>query len=154
MPTAITPPMSDVGLSHDDQTSPRPSAGTRPDATAPATVPRKNGVISDAPAKTTPNSRACAIVAAYLRNAKAAPRSTMPSSANSIGKIKVFMAAANASGNPVHHVTSTKISQTWLASQTGPMLWSIWVRSSAPRASPPAVRSKKPDPKSAPPNKA
>ena len=31
-----------------------------------------------------------------------------------------------------HSTTITKISQTWLASQTGPMLWSTRVRSSAP----------------------
>jgi hypothetical protein len=38
----------------------------------PATVPRKNGLINDEPAKTAPNSRACSSVAAYFRNAKVA----------------------------------------------------------------------------------
>jgi hypothetical protein len=37
-----------------------PPAGTRPEATAPATAPRKNGVISDEPAKVAPKSLACA----------------------------------------------------------------------------------------------
>ena len=46
------------------------------------------------------------------------------------------------------------MSHTWLASHTGPMLWSIWVRSSAPAAEPPAVTSKNPEPKSAPPKTA
>ena len=46
------------------------------------------------------------------------------------------------------------MSQTWLASQTGPMLWSMSVRRGAPRRAPPAVRSWKPDPKSAPPSTA
>ena len=62
--------------------------------------------------------------------------------------------AAKASGNPVHSTTSTKISQTWLASHTGPMACSMSVRWAEPRSGPPAVRSQKPAPKSAPPNSA
>ncbi|SLJ41263.1 Uncharacterised protein [Mycobacteroides abscessus subsp. abscessus] len=46
------------------------------------------------------------------------------------------------------------MSQTWLASQTGPMLWSISTRNRPPRRAPPAVRSQNPDPKSAPANSA
>ena len=50
--------------------------------------------------------------------------------------------------------TKTKISQTWLASQTGPIECSIRARGRAPRSGPPAVRSQNPAPKSAPPNTA
>ena len=62
--------------------------------------------------------------------------------------------AANAVGNAVHSTTSTKISQTWFASQTGPIEWSTSARGRAPRSAPPAVRSQNPVPKSAPPNRA
>ena len=58
-------------------------------------------------AKITPNSRAWRRVAEYLRNAKLAPRSTMPSSARSNGTTSVDIVAANDSGNPVHQITST-----------------------------------------------
>src|SRR5258708_6393549 len=103
--TARQPPTTDVGLSHDLIGSPYPPAGTRPEAIAPATVPRKNGVISDEAAKIAPKSLACAYVSAYLRNAKPAPRSTIPASASIIGVNSVVMAAAKATGNPVHHIT-------------------------------------------------
>lgn len=43
VPSAITPPNTPVGFSQDAHRSPYPSAGTRPDAMPPATVPRKNG---------------------------------------------------------------------------------------------------------------
>src|SRR6476660_5106900 len=105
--TARHPPTTDVGLSHDLIGSPYPSAGTRPEAIAPATVPRKNGVITDEPAKITPKNLACAYVSAYSRNAKPAPRSTIPASASIIGINSVVVAAAKAMGNPVHHMTRT-----------------------------------------------
>ena len=44
-----------------------------------------------------------------------------------------------------------KISHTWFASHTGPIEWSITTRGRSPRSEPPAVRSQKPAPKSAPP---
>ena len=47
-----------------------------------------------------------------------------------------------------------KTSQTWLASHTGPIEWSITSRGRSPRSAPPATRSQKPAPKSAPPNTA
>ncbi len=46
--------------------------------------------------------------------------------------------------------TSTKISQTWLASHTGPIECSIRLRWLAPRFELPARRSQMPAPKSAP----
>ena len=60
----------------------------------------------------------------------------------------------NGTGNAVQNTTSTKISQTWLASHTGPMERSMlkWMR--RPHASSPAVTSQTPVPKSAPPRTA
>src|ERR1700682_2113170 len=103
--TARQPPTNDVGLSQDLIWSPYPPAGTRPDATAPTTVPKKNGVITDDPAKIAPNNLACVNVAAYLRNAKLAPRNTIPTSASHNGMNRVVVAAAKAAGNPVHQIT-------------------------------------------------
>ena len=62
--------------------------------------------------------------------------------------------ASNAEEKPVHRTTRTKISHTWLASQTGPMAQSINSRGRLPRRSPPASRLQNPAPKSAPPNTA
>jgi hypothetical protein len=62
--------------------------------------------------------------------------------------------AANARGNPVHSTTRQKISQTWLASDTGVIERSMRSRGRAPRSAPPARRSHTPAPKSAPPNTA
>ena len=44
----------------------------------------------------------------------------------------------------------TKISQTWFASQTGPIARWAWSRIAAASCAPPAVRCQKPAPKSAP----
>ncbi len=62
------------------------------------------------------------------------------------------MIAENAVGKPDQSRTRQKISQVWFASQTGPMAWSMSDRARAPRAAPPAVRSHRPVPKSAPPS--
>jgi hypothetical protein len=78
----------------------------------------------------------------------------MPIAARVSGMYRVVTAAANALENPVHSTTSTKISQTWLASHTGPMELSIRSRACRPRSVPPASRSHTPPPKSAPPNSA
>src|SRR3954464_6686473 len=95
---ARPPPTMDVGLIHDPTRSPYPSAGTRPDAMAPAAAPRKNGGITDDAAKIAPKRRACAKVSAYLRNAKVAPRKTIPASARRSGINRVVVAAANVAG--------------------------------------------------------
>jgi hypothetical protein len=123
--------------------------GTRPDAMAPTTVPMKNGVSSDESPKSC--SATCRPFSrrAVLWNAKPAPRSTMPSAARLSGMKSVEKIASNAAENPVQRTTSTKISQTWLASQTGPIAQSI---SSRARLSRPPIRLQNPAPKSAPPN--
>ncbi len=55
MPTASTPASSEVGFSQLPSTSPRAMpGGTRPEAIAPATVPRKNGVTTDELANAAP----------------------------------------------------------------------------------------------------
>jgi hypothetical protein len=64
----------------------------------------------------------------------------------------VLTTAANTPENAVHSTTSTKISQTWLASQIGAIERSMRSRWRAPRRVPPASRSQMPAPKSAPPN--
>ena len=50
----------------------------------------------------------------------------------------VDMIAPKASENAVQSITSTKISQTWFASQTGPIAQSISARGRLPRSPPPA----------------
>ena len=105
MVAARHPPTIDVGLIHDPMRSPYPSAGTRPDAMAPAAAPRKNGVITDDAAKIAPKRRAWAKVSEYLRNANVAPRNTIPASASRSGMKRVLVAAANVAGKPVHHIT-------------------------------------------------
>ena len=89
-----------------------------------------------------------------MRNAKLAPRSTMPNAAIVSGTNSVRVIDAYASGKHVHSTTKTKISQTWFASQTGAIEWSITSRGRSPRCVPPATRSQNPAPKSAPPNMA
>ena len=61
------------------------------------------------------------------------------------------MIAEKALGKAVQSTTRTKISQTWLASQTGPIERSICARTRSARSPLPASRSQTPAPKSAPP---
>ena len=75
----------------------------------------------------------------------------MPTAAAKSGTYKVEVTEPKATGKAVQNTTKTKISQTWLASQTGPIAILIIPRTRAPRRAPPAVRSQKPAPKSAPP---
>ena len=64
------------------------------------------------------------------------------------------MIAENASGNAVQRTTRMKISQTWLASQTGVSDCWIRARGRSPFSASPAIRSQRPPPKSAPPKTA
>ncbi len=64
------------------------------------------------------------------------------------------MIAPKASGKAVQRTTRMKISQTWLASQTGVSERSISARGRLPFSASPAIRSQKPAPKSAPPKTA
>ena len=153
--TASTPPRIDVGLIQLDHVSPAtPPAGTRPDATAPATAPRQNGTSTEEVANAAPKLRCDEVRSTSLRNAKLEPRNTMPSAARVSGTNSVSMIDPKASENDVHSTTRTKISQTWLASHTGPIEWSTTLRARFPRSAPPAMRSQNPAPKSAPPNSA
>ena len=129
--------------------------GTRPDAIAPTTVPMKNGVSSDESAEQALGERPGPRAAAPSCGRRSpAPRSTIPSAARLSGMKSVEKIASNAVENAVQSTTSTKISQTWLASQTGPIAQSISSRARRPRSPPPATRLQKPAPKSAPPNTA
>ena len=78
----------------------------------------------------------------------------MPRAARVSGTNSVSVIDANASGKPVQSTTSVKMSQTWLASHTGPIEWAMTARGRSPASAPPATRSQKPAPKSAPPNTA
>ena len=78
----------------------------------------------------------------------------MPSAARLSGMNSVEKIDANAVENPVQSTTSTKISQTWLASQTGPIAQSISSRARRPRSPRRRRGSRSPAPKSAPPNTA
>src|SRR4051812_22334704 len=118
----MTPPRADVGLTQLVMTSPAAiPGGTRPEATPPTTAPRKYGVISDDNANEAPRNRRMPSVVMLLRNANAAPRAIIPKAASVSGMYIVVTTEANAGENPVHITTSTKISQTWLASHTGPI---------------------------------
>ncbi len=108
------------------------ATSTSPAAIPPSTVPRKKGRITEESAKTAPSTRASLIVAAWPRRAKAVPRMMIPSAARKSGTRKVVNTAPKTSGNAVHAITSTKISQTWLASHTG-----LIERWTSPRTGPP-----------------
>ena len=121
---------------------------------APTTVPMKNGVSSEESPKSSSAIRRPPSRAAVFWNAKPEPRSTIPSAARLSGMNSVEKIEANADENPVQSTTRTKISHTWLASQTGPIAQSISSRARLPRSLLPATRLQNPAPKSAPPNTA
>ena len=120
----------------------------------PAIAPMQNGTTTDASANAAPKLRRSRVRNTVLRKAKLDPRSTIPNAAIVSGTNSVSVIEAYASGNPVHSTTKQKISHTWLASQTGPIEWSITSRGRSPRVAPPATRSQNPAPKSAPPKTA
>ena len=128
--------------------------GTRPPAIAPTTVPRKNGVSTDASPKSVSAKARPRARRAVWWNANPAPRNTTPSAARLSGMNRVEKIASNADEKPVQSTTNTKISHTWLASQTGPIAQSTSSRGRRPRAPPPASRLHSPAPKSAPPKTA
>ena len=143
-----------VGEVQAARTFPAGCTGTCPVATAPTTVPMKNGVISEETANNAPVNRCSRSRCAVCRKANPTPRRTIPSRDRLSGTNSAVMMAANAGGNAVHNSTRMKISHTWLASQTGVMDSSMSSRGDAPRWALPASRSQIPPPKSAPPNSA
>ena len=92
---------------------------------APTTVPMKNGVSSDESPKSAWETLRSRALGASRWKANPAPRRTMPKAARLRGMNRVEKIAAKAAENAVQSTTSTKISQTWLASQTGPIAQSI-----------------------------
>jgi hypothetical protein len=144
-----------VGFSQESTGSPaRLPTGTRPDAMPPTAAPRKNGTSTDDSANVAPIARASRIVAAWPRRANAVPRKMIPIAARKSGIESVENSDPKATGNAVHTITSTKMSQTWLASHTGLIDRCTMPRTRPPRSAPPAVRSHRPAPKSAPPSTA
>ena len=65
---------------------------------------------------------------APARNAYAAPRKMIPIAAMNSGTASVEAIDPNACGYAVQKTVRTKISQTWLASQTGPIAWWAYSR--------------------------
>ncbi len=128
--------------------------GTRPDAMAPTTVPMKKGVTTEE----SPNARSASCRfrsrRAILWKAKPEPRRTIPSAARLSGMNSVDITDEKATENAVQSTTSAKTSQTWFASQTGPIAQSTKARARSPRSPVPANNAQKPAPKSAPPKTA
>ena len=89
----------------------------------PIAAPRANGVRTDDTPKITPTRRSSRDRVAQPRSAYIVPRRMIPTAAMKNGTYSVDMIAPKASGYTVQAITSTKISQTWLASQTGPIAW-------------------------------
>src|SRR5580765_624651 len=75
----------------------------------------------------------------------------MPTSMSESGMCSTVPSRANTGGKQENVSTIARISQTWLASQIGPMAWLITSRWRS-RRGPVASRSHTPPPKSAPPN--
>ena len=155
METKRNPITIESGLSQLVMLSPAAfPTGTRSPTIAPTTVPMKNGVRMELSPKSSWAASRPRAVRAVWWNANPAPRSTIPTAARLSGMNSVEKIASNADEKPVQRTTSTKISQTWLASQTGPIAESIICRGRRPRSPPPASRLQSPAPKSAPPKTA
>ena len=132
---------------------PDPPASTSPAAIAPTTQPRKNGVISEEIEKTTFGAARPRSPNVWPK-ANPDPRRTIPTAASASGRYSVSMIAREGAGNAVQRTTSVKISQTWLASQTGPSesVTRRSIRLRRPRSRErTASSSQTPAPKSAPP---
>src|SRR3954451_25124683 len=152
MQTASSPRVIEVGFSQLLHGSPgAPPSGTRPLAMLPATAPRQKGTSTEDRANAAPKFRRSRVRNTAFRNAKPAPRSTMPNAARVSGTNRVRVIEAYAVGKQVQSTTNVKINHTWLASHTGPIEWSMTSRGRWPRSASPATRSQKPAPKSAPP---
>ena len=135
MATNRAPVSSETALSQLVTGSPSAlPSGTRPEATAPTTVPMKNGVSSDESPNSAWETRRSRAPGASRWKANPAPRSTIPSAARLSGMNSVEKIAAKAAEKAVQSTTSTKISQTWLDSQTGPIAQSISARARLPRS--------------------
>src|SRR6266498_2302533 len=115
IPTAI-----DVEFNQLDQRLPCwLPGGTRPDAMPPSAAPSMNGVMTDEMPNAAVSTRLRPALAATLRNANPAPRTTIPIPARMIGTYSVRMIEPQAEGNAVQHTIAAKMSQTLLASHTG-----------------------------------
>src|SRR5690348_6160426 len=152
--TASTPASTDTGFSHEVTTLPRAlPTGTRPVAIAPITVASANGVSTEDSANSRSTSRTprSSPEPNWLRSAYAVPRKMIPIAAISSGTASVDTIEPNAPGKHVQATVSTKMSQTWLASHTGPIACLVWSRVAAvPACPPPGTSVQMPAPKSAP----
>ena len=113
MATNSTPTITDTGFSQLVTGSPSAfPTGTLPDATAPTTVPMKNGVRSDERPKTRVASRLPLSLRAVCWKANPEPLRTMPSAARLSGMNRVEKIDPKASANAVQSTTRAKMSQT------------------------------------------
>src|SRR4051795_7536204 len=98
--------MIEVGLTQLSHGSPAtPPDGTRSEAMAPSAEPRQYGTSTDETAKAAPKLRWSRVRRTALRNAKLAPRSTMPSAASVSGTKRVRPIEPYASGKHVQRTT-------------------------------------------------
>ena len=93
--------------------------GTRPHAIAPTAAPSANGASSDATANSVSILASSRSERPAERSAYAAPRKMIPIPAANNGIESVEAIEPNAIGYAVQNTVRTKISHTWLASQTG-----------------------------------
>src|SRR5436309_15353533 len=100
---------ADVGFTQLVTRSPVRFGVTRPEAIPPRAVPRKNGVRIEETANRVPKARRPLDATVALRNAKPAPRRTIPRAARLSGTYSVDAIAAKATGKPDHSTTRQKI---------------------------------------------
>ena len=101
-----------------DPDPPRGERGAATSRAPPASRATRSRTRASSAAATAPPSP-------YARNANAAPRNTIPAIAMLNGTYSATPSAANAGGNAAKSAVTTKISQTWFASQTGPIASAI-----------------------------
>src|SRR4051794_1236618 len=116
--TASTPTSTDVGLSQDENRLPAAlPTGTRPEAIPPTAAPSANGATNDDKPSVVSSTRCSLALLVPARSAYAAPRPITPRPARNSATQSVDASDPNAFGYAVHTTVSTKISQTWFASQ-------------------------------------
>ena len=146
MATNSTPVSSESGLSQLVTASPAAlPTGTRPEAIAPTTVPMKNGVSSEKTPEEPLGEAPVAELAGELVEREAGAAQDDPerrqAQRDEQGRHDRLEGRPR---TPVHSTTRTKISQTWFASQTGPIAQSI--RPARARAALAAAGEQRPEP--------
>src|SRR5688572_22109428 len=102
------------------------ATGSLPEATAPTLIPRSAGVMMLETANRCRHRGETELlpsreVMSCVRTAKAVPRNTIPTNMRDNGMCKLVAMTENAGGKAVNRMVTATISQTWLASQMGPI---------------------------------